>query len=62
MSLLICFWKQNGSNQDESQGWKEIERCYAYSGHEDGRVRCRWKEIFERPKKKRIKKKKRQAR
>jgi hypothetical protein len=32
--------------EDGSQGWKEIERCYAYSGHEGGTVRCKWKEIF----------------
>jgi hypothetical protein len=57
MSLSICLWKQNGSNQDGSRNWKEIERCYAYSGHEDGTVKCRWKEIFLRPSGKRIKKK-----
>ncbi len=46
MSLSICLWRQSGSMEDGSQGWKEIERCYAYSGHEGGTVRCKWKEIF----------------
>jgi hypothetical protein len=46
MSLSICLWRQNGLKEDGSHGWKEIERCYGYSGHEDGTVKCRWKEIF----------------
>ncbi|GEM_PF-2990131 len=57
MSLSICLWKQNGSNQDGSRNWREIERCYAYSGYEDGTVKCRWKEIFLSPSGKGIKKK-----
>jgi hypothetical protein len=41
MSLSICLWKQNSSRI-----WDEIERCYAYAGHKDKLVKCKWKETF----------------
>ncbi len=52
MSLSICLWKQKGS-----QDWEEIERCYAYAGHKDGVVKCKWKEtLFGKQERKKIRK------